>query len=142
MNFFSPEVPIIYKPAHWFAEQINGLVSISQGALRNRGYLIRLISRNIRCEIWRRSLSVLNVELDIEKVSSKQKTTPKIFGNILHYEYRLDWPLFYWPLNTLIFEQWKRQIRKIFNHNLKNALHVFKESNSLFKIRLKYETIT
>ena len=31
INSFMTEVPIIWKPVHWFAEQINGLVSIWQG---------------------------------------------------------------------------------------------------------------
>ena len=29
VNSFMTEVPIIKKPVHWFARQINGLVSIS-----------------------------------------------------------------------------------------------------------------
>ena len=28
LNFFMTEAVIIQKPVHWFAEQINGLVSI------------------------------------------------------------------------------------------------------------------
>ena len=72
-NFFMKEVPIIKKPVHWFAKQINGLAS--KGKFTSCNF-------NTSWEIW------VNVEIKIWvnlECASLRKILASLIGNMTSF---------------------------------------------------------
>ena len=63
LESFMTEVPIIQKPVHWFAEKINGLVSIWQVAIcmNSLSYILWLCQNNWHlCIQYQRRMLLIN----------------------------------------------------------------------------------